>query len=226
MGYAMPATLSFCMTDGRAVFLDTRRNRYFRLGRALEAVFRTLAASEETRDQDIEPLVRLGVLQTTDEEGVRLNPAAAPAPSRSVVEQGQAGPPSDARLTLEIAQAVAMTWVSLRCSPLSAVVTRHSALGQRWQARGRPAHPRPCVSDIFSLSASFNRTRRILPIDTVCLLDSLALHRFLARHGPPPHLVIGVRLNPFAAHCWVQQDDVVLNDAVERATTYTPILVV
>jgi hypothetical protein len=36
--------------------------------------------------------------------------------------------------------------------------------------------------------------------------------------------VIGVKLNPFAAHCWLQVGDVVLNDLPERVAAFTPIL--
>jgi len=222
----MPANMSFCLTGGRAVFLDTRQNRYFRLGSQPEATFRALVARGGEPDLDVGPLVRLGVLQAVADEGCRLNPAAAPAPTRSLVEDGRAVAPPDAGLTLEVVSAVVMSWASLKCLSLASVVERHRAMRQRRRIPDRGAQPRSRAGDIFSISASFNRTRRIVPIDTVCLLDSLALHRVLVHRGQCPLLVIGVRLNPFAAHCWVQTDDIVLNDAVERATTYTPILVI
>ena len=226
MGYAMPAHLSYCLTGGGAVFLDTRRNRYFRLGSRSEATFRSLVESGEAQAHDVEPLIRLGVLQSIPEAGARLYQAAAPSPSRSLVEERQASSPSDGRLTLEIAHAVAKTWVSLKCSSLSSVVDRHRAIRKRRLAHPLAAQSHSAAHDVFGLSASFNQGRRIVPIDTVCLLDSFALLGFLARRDRFPQMVFGVRLNPFTAHCWVQQDEIVLNDAVERATTYTPILVV
>jgi hypothetical protein len=39
-------------------------------------------------------------------------------------------------------------------------------------------------------------------------------------------LVIAVSLRPFLAHSWVQQGDVLLNERVDVARTFTPILVI
>jgi hypothetical protein len=222
----MPATVSFCLTGGKAVFLDTRRNRYFRLGAQLEALFLALVEAGQAADPDVTPLVRLGVLQPASGHGVRLNHAAARIPTRSIVEQGGRGPRWDARLTVEVAQAVVLTWAALKASSLASVVARHRAVRPGRRITGSIDQSTSQGDDISALSASFNLIRRFVPIDTVCLLDSFALQRFLVRRGLRPQLVIGVRLNPFAAHCWVQESDVVLNDAVERASTYTPILVI
>lgn len=50
----------------------------------------------------------------------------------------------------------------------------------------------------------------------------------MARHlsgiGCASTLVIGVRAEPFAAHSWVQVDQVVLNDTAEEVRRFTPIL--
>lgn len=37
-------------------------------------------------------------------------------------------------------------------------------------------------------------------------------------------LVIGVRIRPFAAHCWVQAEQTLLNDAVAPIQELTPIM--
>ena len=59
-----------------------------------------------------------------------------------------------------------------------------------------------------------------------CLFDSLALMRFLSYYVIFPTCVIGVQTGPFGAHCWVQHDAVVFNDAPEYVRRYTPILTV
>jgi hypothetical protein len=59
-----------------------------------------------------------------------------------------------------------------------------------------------------------------------CLYDSLALLEFLARYRIYPDWVFGVQTRPFAAHCWVQQGDIVFNDTVEHVTGYSPIMIV
>jgi hypothetical protein len=49
---------------------------------------------------------------------------------------------------------------------------------------------------------------------------------FLARRGLYANLVFAVTTDPFAAHCWAQVDDLVLNDSVGNAQSYTPIRIV
>ena len=64
-----------------------------------------------------------------------------------------------------------------------------------------------------------------LPVEGECLVRSTLLMRFLRGLGVHADWVFGVRLFPFAAHCWVQAGDVCLNDDVERLAAYTPIMV-
>jgi hypothetical protein len=58
----------------------------------------------------------------------------------------------------------------------------------------------------------------------LCRFDSLALIEFLFGHGCLPQWVFGVKCEPFAAHCWVQDDNYVLNDSVEYVQRFTPIM--
>jgi hypothetical protein len=57
-----------------------------------------------------------------------------------------------------------------------------------------------------------------------CLLSSVVLSEFLARYRMRSHCVFGVRARPFAAHCWLEIGNRVLNDSVERVRAFTPIL--
>ncbi len=56
-----------------------------------------------------------------------------------------------------------------------------------------------------------------------CLSRSIALVQRLAQLGCAAHLVMAVRAAPFAAHSWVQVDDIVLNDTPEEVSRYSPI---
>jgi len=75
-----------------------------------------------------------------------------------------------------------------------------------------------------SLVEAYAGLRPFFPRPYVCLFDSLALAYFLSLHGIRPRLVFGVQTGPFAAHCWLQFRDIVLNDSVERVLAYTPIM--
>ena len=58
-----------------------------------------------------------------------------------------------------------------------------------------------------------------------CLSRSIALALCLARHHCRANVILGVKLAPFAAHCWAQHGDAVLNDELEEVRRYQPILV-
>ena len=75
-------------------------------------------------------------------------------------------------------------------------------------------------------AAAFRSARPYVPIDTCCLLDSIAMITFLAKRQLHADLVFGVTADPFSAHCWAQYGTTVLNDALGHALTYTPIRVI
>lgn len=70
---------------------------------------------------------------------------------------------------------------------------------------------------------TFWRLSPWLPMEGECLVRSAMLMSYLRRAGLSADWVFGVRLWPFAAHCWVQIDDLCLNDDIERLAAYTPI---
>ncbi len=72
---------------------------------------------------------------------------------------------------------------------------------------------------------AFEAVRPVLPYDRVCLFDSFALKYLLNAEGLAPSWVFGVKLASFAAHCWLQCGDVVLNDELDHVRLYQPILV-
>ncbi len=74
--------------------------------------------------------------------------------------------------------------------------------------------------------AVFNCLRPLYPRDYLCLFDSLALLEFLAPRSLFPEWVFGVVTDPFMAHCWVQSGSTLVNETVERALVYVPILAV
>ena len=43
--------------------------------------------------------------------------------------------------------------------------------------------------------------------------------------GLIPELVLGVKLRPFEAHCWVQYGDLLVSDHLGTVEPFTPILV-
>lgn len=59
-----------------------------------------------------------------------------------------------------------------------------------------------------------------------CLFDSLALIEFMARYEIYPTWVFGVQMGPFQAHCWVQDENFIYNEDMDKAHFFTPIMAV
>ncbi|MDP3399561.1 MAG: lasso peptide biosynthesis B2 protein, partial [Brevundimonas sp.] len=65
-----------------------------------------------------------------------------------------------------------------------------------------------------------------IPFEGECLQRAFQLRRLLAERGMSVTWVFGVRTWPFAAHCWLQREDLVVGDTVERVSRYVPIMAV
>lgn len=101
--------------------------------------------------------------------------------------------------------------------PLGRILKCAERAGER---RGRAA----AASEALRLASVFEAAAIWLPIPRKCLIRSFVLLRFLQRSGCRATWVFGVRTWPFGAHCWIQLDDVALDDAPDRLAAYTPIL--
>ena len=76
------------------------------------------------------------------------------------------------------------------------------------------------------LTVIFRKLRSYFPHNYLCLYDSLALIEFLARYRISTTWVFGIRLEPWAAHCWLQDGRYVVNEGIEEAASYTPVMAV
>lgn len=208
--------ISFAIVDGRAVFLDLRGDRYLALDGLAAEAFDELRRSADgrTSDANAAPLLASGLFAAGNQPG-SLRPAAACVPERS--NRDETGP-ARVRDVLTAFALVVRARCALRMMPIGRVLARH--------ANRRTDHAEQPPSAILTLASRFRRARALVPIKPTCLQDSLALHDWLVAHRAFPSLVLGVKLDPFAAHCWVQLGDTTLNDTPDRVGTYTPILVI
>lgn len=210
--------VSACIVSGQIILLDVRRDRYFAVPAGLAADVRTWLAGPDNYPA---PHALTHLLQTT---GISTpgDPALSAACSKGVTIPAAAPIPasSDMRLPahdhVRIASVLVGTWLSLRLRPLREMLTR----------TGRRESLKAIEPDALATrAAAYAKARRFLPIPRNCLLDSLALDQWLGAGGAGRYLVLGVTAYPFAAHCWLQSDDLVLNDSYDRVSRYTPILV-
>lgn len=208
--------IGFGLVDGEPIFMDARTDSYFTLDAEQTPDLAPLV--DGTGRIDCDPHLA-EVLGLGDEHAVIVR-AECPRPARSLVDE----PASDRRPRpadlLSTASAVISIRSQLRRRPIEMV------LGGVLATAAGDTEVTACAAQLSALTRRFLSARRIVPLKGNCLTDSLALLRLL---GPARHaamLVFGVKLHPFAAHCWVQANDLLLNDRMDNVAAFSPVRVI
>ena len=207
---------SFGMVGERPVFLDIRRDRYLSLDPAALPAFESLRAGAPLAAEEAERLLATGLFAVADQP-CPVSPAETEAPD-ACLDSLDRSPgssildlPAVWRLTKRVRR-------ELKATPLEHVLhVRRSRTSEDVDMAK--------INRATSLALRFRNARAIVPGATRCLPDSLALHDWLSAHGVASILVLAVKLDPFAAHCWIQYGPVALNEAPDRAVEFTPVLV-
>ena len=110
-------------------------------------------------------------------------------------------------------------WLTYRGQSLADLVRRAAPA----DVGDTAAQPGPAALEVV---ARFRRWAPFAPVSSKCLLRAYMLLRLLRREGHDARWVFGVTTWPFAAHCWLQVGDVVLEDEADRLALYRTILVV
>ena len=197
--------LAWTVIDGTAVFLDLAQDRYFRLPDERNCEFVSSVAASQS-DYPSQPM-------------------SLPRPEAwiSPVATSQAMELGPFRLA-EVARAVWMqkrTERRLASRPFSSVLFEIRQVLEARECAGIRKE-----SGATRTVQAFEHSRLLRSAADRCLPRSIALSISLAARGCRTHVVLGVKLAPFAAHCWVQSASEVLNDSLEEVQRYTPILVV
>jgi hypothetical protein len=219
MPHYLPSTHSFCECGGAMLVLDMRQDRYFQLGRPASEALRAFVSGSSAPQDGIAALCRLGVISDDRAAGGSIAPTAIDVPVRSVIEETTIR--SGRRWTHypEISGRLIQARAALRLKGFARTLDTIRV------AKAQALRRADLVDEVRDLAIAFDRGRRAVPLATACLPDSLALYGFLARRGIHSTLVIGVKTNPFAAHCWIQHEGLLLNEAVDHAAAFTPIRV-
>jgi hypothetical protein len=206
------------------VFLDIGSDRYFHLPYPMEQALVAYLDGVGCPDVDISTLVERTILVEQAGTAIDRHPSIQPV-VRSAVEASL--PPRNLRVSelMEVFAIVLITRMKLKISTLKSILDCLAA-----DRNIRTARTKPLVElsqhRLAYAAAAFRRARLYVPIEMRCLLDSIAMARFLTRRRIHAHVVFGIALDPFSAHCWVQANDLVLNDTVGNVTSHTPIRVV
>ncbi|MHC9083906.1 lasso peptide biosynthesis B2 protein [Luteimonas sp. RIT-PG2_3] len=226
MFYRLPDNLSYCQVDDHLVFLDTRKDRYFRLSSAMERAF--LAYMKGGPDPGIPPSVLIdhNILVPSSDATVNVPAPSVPCPTRSAVEESRSNDPVDISMLLDVFSVVCSMRAQLAARNLNNILSSLSAYRQSRAHSPAVAATHTEAEHLSQVAVMFWQVRVYVPVTPRCLVDSLSLVKVLARRGLYANIVFGVTSDPFAAHAWVQAGDLVLSDTVGHATSHTPIRIV
>lgn len=219
MSIVLRRGISFCEASGRLVFLDVFADRYFALEPAAERAFRGLIGSGAPGiiEGELAQLIQRGLLEDSP-VAQPPRPCTPPSPAHLSLLDQELARVSMASV-LGAAQAVLRARLELRVRGLAALLRQLSQRKHALRCDG------PQASRLDEVAAAFERSNRLIRSHDQCLVRSVGLASSLAGKGIPADLVIGVRVRPFAAHCWVQSGPWLVNDRHDRVRAYAPILV-
>lgn len=215
MSFAFAPGVCACLADGQLLLLNLNTGRYAMLQPELASVVVRLIRGEAPQTKDAhwrDRICDLGVLVRTSS----LRPPEVcmqGLPTESFLERPWERPSRTAVLLSAVRLIQAK--IALRCTGLA------TTLGSLSSIKPSGADKADAVVATASRFAELRLLAR--PLDR-CLPLSVALARVAKRHDPGVRLVLGVACNPFAAHAWVQQGSLVLNDRVDSVAAFTPIL--
>ena len=217
--YWLHDDLSFCLIDGRPIFLDMGSDRYFRLSGNMERIFMNWLGNA-CAENDAALLVERKIL--TDLSARSRNPCEpVQEPQLSALELPLPPAPGDARTLIEVLATVSWTQVQLKTIGIKRTVER----GLRSDSKLGIAATEGDQAKLLAAAHDFLEARKLVPVGARCLLDSLAMAKFLKRRYMHVNVIVGVTSDPFSAHCWVQAGNMVLNDALGNVRIYSPIRV-
>ena len=220
MPFHVSPHIRYCVVNNRAALLNLQTDRYFCLAPALDAEFQRLMNGGLTAGDDnesVSDLVEAGILTAEPSEVVRSASWLRPTSDAPVVDHKRAN-------LAEMAIATFCYYLAkwdVKSRPIARIVSsiengRTHTLGAQSSA--------PCDLTLH-YATLFSQIRFFVRAQDKCLIWSLAMIKFLAAHRLPANLLIGVKLEPFGAHAWVQSGPRVLSCPLEEALQYTPILV-
>jgi hypothetical protein len=217
-----------CIASGHIVFLDIERDKYMCLDLETTATLLPYLCGRTFvfPDPPVSGCAVSRILAELEQRNlIALLPLdqAAPSveqvvlPTRSI--SGATGNKyhRTAAGACEVLLAVARSAVRLRWRTLAKTVSHVTQRRRAAVVSNADVRCESLVQRFVSYRFRFGKT-------DACLVNSLALLDFLALHGLYPKLVFGVSMRPFQAHCWVQHEDTVLGDTLERVSQFTPIM--
>lgn len=208
--------MCYCAVGDRLVFLDIGRDQYFCLQDAAAA-----RISEAVRSAGAE-----GAMETLRASAMVGGNLRGPLhfchpvllPDRSALDHGAKR--ASVRDILQLLYLILRSRHEIGAGRLATVLDRIEAIKSSRALRAIQEE------ELGAIGTLVRAVDLIMRAHDNCLVRSLSIARLLGARGLSVDLVFGVKLEPFAAHCWVQSGDVLLNDRPDNVHSFTPILVI
>jgi hypothetical protein len=236
--YLLSADSYICIADRHAVFLNLSRDKYTALAPEDTSLLRPLVRgwpdesdptdppthqpSNQTGTDLVRMLVREGLLTQSEASGKPAVPVDVVAATLDILEPS-APIPRVAPIDLHrFSLAWARMTLALRFLPLNRIIRRAR---RRKRLTARPDSFDAAEAKRLMVIYLILRPNFFSP-DNACLRESLTFLEFCALYGFYPTCVFGVKMNPFAAHAWIQADRFAMTDYARNLTQYTPIMII
>lgn len=223
----LPHHVHFCYRGDAVVFLDLAKDDYTFVGPEGASALRCLASrdskltSPEQRAA-LDEMINGGLLTMDRSAGRSVVPTLTTLATQPLLDdEAVSAARASASHLYNFFVASTIADARLRWGQLHRTIARV----QQRKAQRMAATPLD-IDRARELVAIFGRLRSLFPRRYLCLYDSLALIEFLARYGIFPSWIFAVRLEPWGAHCWVQEAGYIFNEEIEEAAGYTPVMAV
>lgn len=239
--YFLTRHLFPCFVDGHFVFLDLNLDEYICLDQSRTEIFHTLFPNWTHRNDQKEPvrqdeaftnavvtLQKQGLLTQSRTDGKEAHPLNLNLPPLDLTGYDVDRKP-DIRLShiCRFIKASLLTTAKLRFRSLQYIIERM----KRRKLKGlKKTGQNGAISDPDLARDLVETFKTLKPLAFTsknhCLFESLSLIEFLSYYGIFPECVFGIKLKPFAAHCWIQDKNFIYNDSLDYVARLTPIMVV
>lgn len=220
MAFALHESIRFCISGEQVILLDIRAERYFALPKSYTDAFHHWLGGEPITEREVnclERLVRRGVLCRTADEPSRSDNCSLGAFVPTAVLNTSPVRPSLLAVVKAIGARILWAW-RMKHWRLERQLHHLERLGD-----SRKATP---TAEMRAIVCAFELADRVLGSHDKCMERSFALVSVCRKYGLRAQAVIGVQNAPFAAHCWVQDGEIVLNEQPDRVQLFTPIMVI
>ena len=221
IAYALRSGVTYCQADGFTFFLDIERDRYFAISSPSAASFSRLAERLTLTDHDagfLDALVEQGLLVAAVDPST-----TAPCRHDSTPVESALDLAIPAQLKPPVPAAFFRIWRARRSLRRRGLARTLRDLAARKRQQTTSTTVRGAILDV---AAAFERCHRLVSALDQCLPHSVAMAHRLIDVGVAPTLIMGIRAQPFGAHCWVEAGGLIVSDRYDTIRAFTPILTI